>query len=161
MVTAPDATKKSTMPSCYLIQALRKWFKTSTEGSFREQSLFFLIFIKAVQIYPQMEHHLVILFSVDMLSIHDKAHALRSWFCNLYILFHIGFDVIDKGCCGVGKNNGQITCLPLQQPCENRQKYLFWDAFHPTEVANILLAKESYSSQSYTYPINIQQLATQ
>jgi len=78
MVTAPDATKKSTMPSCYLIQALRKWFKTSTEGSFREQSLFFLIFIKAVQIYPQMEHHLVILFSVDMLSIHDKAHALRS-----------------------------------------------------------------------------------
>ncbi|KAH1128603.1 hypothetical protein AAZX31_06G302700 [Glycine max] len=70
-----------------------------------------------------------------------------------------GFDVIDKGCCGVGRNNGQITCLPLQQPCENRQKYLFWDAFHPTELANILLAKATYSSQSYTYPINIQQLA--
>ncbi|XP_020208507.1 GDSL esterase/lipase At1g33811 [Cajanus cajan] len=71
-----------------------------------------------------------------------------------------GFDVVDKGCCGVGRNNGQITCLPLQQPCENREKYLFWDAFHPTELANILLAKASYSSQSYTYPINIQQLAT-
>lgn len=71
-----------------------------------------------------------------------------------------GFDVIDKGCCGVGRNNGQITCLPLQQPCQNRDKYLFWDAFHPTEVANILLAKITYSSsQSYTYPINIQQLA--
>ncbi|KAH7568290.1 hypothetical protein JRO89_XS07G0272300 [Xanthoceras sorbifolium] len=56
-----------------------------------------------------------------------------------------GFEEIDKGCCGVGKNNGQITCLPLQQPCENRQKYLFWDAFHPTEVANIFLAREVHN----------------
>lgn len=71
----------------------------------------------------------------------------------------MGFDVVDKGCCGVGRNNGQITCLPLQQVCEDRGKYLFWDAFHPTELANILLAKASYSSQSYTSPINIQQLA--
>ncbi|KAM7266199.1 hypothetical protein ACFE04_004096 [Oxalis oulophora] len=72
-----------------------------------------------------------------------------------------GFEVIDKGCCGVGRNNGQITCLPLQQPCRDRQKYLFWDAFHPTEMANLLLAQASFSSQtqSYTYPINIQQLA--
>ncbi|KAK9270811.1 hypothetical protein L1049_026397 [Liquidambar formosana] len=72
-----------------------------------------------------------------------------------------GFEVIDKGCCGVGRNNGQITCLPLQEPCDDRRKYLFWDAFHPTEVANILLAKKSYSSksQSYAYPMNIQQLA--
>ncbi|XP_047947102.1 GDSL esterase/lipase At1g33811 [Salvia hispanica] len=72
-----------------------------------------------------------------------------------------GFDVVDKGCCGVGKNNGQITCLPLQTPCDNRQKYVFWDAFHPTEAANILLAKKAYSSKSksFAYPINIQQLA--
>ncbi|CAL8997711.1 unnamed protein product [Prunus brigantina] len=72
-----------------------------------------------------------------------------------------GFEVIDKGCCGVGRNNGQITCLPLQQACRDRTKYLFWDAFHPTEAANILLGKATYSSntQSYTYPINIQQLA--
>ncbi|KAL0391646.1 UNVERIFIED_CONTAM: GDSL esterase/lipase [Sesamum radiatum] len=71
-----------------------------------------------------------------------------------------GFEVVDKGCCGVGRNNGQITCLPLQTPCDDRRKYLFWDAFHPTEVANILLAKKAYSSKSksYAYPINIQQL---
>ena len=47
-----------------------------------------------------------------------------------------GFEVVDKGCCGVG----------LQQACEDRRKYLFWDAFHPTEVANIYFAKNSYSS---------------
>ncbi|KAL0369162.1 UNVERIFIED_CONTAM: GDSL esterase/lipase [Sesamum calycinum] len=74
--------------------------------------------------------------------------------------FNKGFEVVDKGCCGVGRNNGQITCLPLQTPCDDRRKYLFWDAFHPTEVANILLAKKAYSSKSksYAYPINIQQL---
>ncbi|GKV35174.1 hypothetical protein SLEP1_g43478 [Rubroshorea leprosula] len=71
-----------------------------------------------------------------------------------------GFEVIDKGCCGVGRNNGQITCLPLQQPCEDRGKYLFWDAFHPTEEANNVFANASFGSQSYTYPINIQQLAS-
>lgn len=72
-----------------------------------------------------------------------------------------GFEVVDKGCCGVGKNNGQITCLPLQEPCDDRRKYIFWDAFHPTDVANIIMAKKSFSSksQSYAYPINIQQLA--
>ncbi|CAO2837652.1 unnamed protein product [Amaranthus hypochondriacus] len=72
-----------------------------------------------------------------------------------------GLEEVETGCCGVGKNNGQITCLPLQTPCENRNKYLFWDAFHPTEVANIILAKKAYSSKSksFAYPINIQQLA--
>ncbi|CAN0905398.1 GDSL esterase/lipase At1g33811 [Linum grandiflorum] len=70
-----------------------------------------------------------------------------------------GFEVVDKGCCGVGRNNGQITCLPLQQACQDRRKYLFWDAFHPTEVANVLSAQSSFSTNSFTYPINIQQLA--
>ncbi|KAK4747690.1 hypothetical protein SAY87_014276 [Trapa incisa] len=71
-----------------------------------------------------------------------------------------GFDVIDRGCCGVGRNNGQITCLPFQQPCQDRTKYLFWDAFHPTETANIQFARTSFSTRSYTYPISIQQLAS-
>ncbi|XP_057973959.1 GDSL esterase/lipase At1g33811 [Malania oleifera] len=72
-----------------------------------------------------------------------------------------GFTVVDTGCCGVGKNNGQLTCLPLQQPCEDHTKYMYWDAFHPTDAANVILANKSYSSitHSYAYPINIQQLA--
>ncbi|KAG9456912.1 hypothetical protein H6P81_001420 [Aristolochia fimbriata] len=71
-----------------------------------------------------------------------------------------GFKVLDKGCCGVGKNNGQITCLPLQLPCENRDEYLFWDAFHLTEAANIILAEKAYGSKlcSDVYPMNIRQL---
>uniref|UniRef100_A0A803M2D3 GDSL esterase/lipase n=1 Tax=Chenopodium quinoa TaxID=63459 RepID=A0A803M2D3_CHEQI len=73
-----------------------------------------------------------------------------------------GLEVTEEGCCGVGKNNGQITCLPLQTPCENRSKYLFWDAFHPTEVANVIYAKMAYNSKAnaYAHPINVRQLAT-
>ncbi|ONK57765.1 uncharacterized protein A4U43_C09F3860 [Asparagus officinalis] len=72
-----------------------------------------------------------------------------------------GFSVIDRGCCGVGRNNGQITCLPLQQPCEDRTKYLFWDAFHPTEAANLIYARKAYysNSSSDVYPMNLKQLA--
>ncbi|CAN6475596.1 unnamed protein product [Victoria cruziana] len=74
---------------------------------------------------------------------------------------YYGFSVTDRGCCGVGRNNGQITCLPFQQPCDDRESYLFWDAFHPTEAANDIVARKAYgsSSASEIYPMNIQQLA--
>ncbi|KAK3206683.1 hypothetical protein Dsin_020729 [Dipteronia sinensis] len=72
-----------------------------------------------------------------------------------------GFTVTNAGCCGVGRNNGQITCLPLQTPCQNRRQYVFWDAFHPTEAANAVLGRRSYSAQSSSdcHPMDIQQLA--
>ncbi|KAL2244728.1 UNVERIFIED_CONTAM: GDSL esterase/lipase [Sesamum indicum] len=72
-----------------------------------------------------------------------------------------GFRVTNAGCCGVGRNNGQITCLPLQTPCQNRDEYLFWDAFHPTEAANIIVGRRSYSAQkaSDAYPFDIRRLA--
>ncbi|KAE9461966.1 hypothetical protein C3L33_06125, partial [Rhododendron williamsianum] len=72
-----------------------------------------------------------------------------------------GFKVTNAGCCGVGRNNGQITCLPLQTPCQNRNEYIFWDAFHPTEAANIILGRRSYSAQSSSdsYPMDIRRLA--
>ncbi|RAL50310.1 hypothetical protein DM860_007984 [Cuscuta australis] len=72
-----------------------------------------------------------------------------------------GFRVTNAGCCGVGRNNGQITCLPLQNPCPNRQEYVFWDAFHPGEAANIAIGRRSYSAQnpSDAYPYDIRRLA--
>ena len=72
-----------------------------------------------------------------------------------------GFSVVDRGCCGVGRNNGQVTCLPLQRPCDDRRKYLFWDAFHPTDVANLIYARKAYysNSSSDVYPMNLRQLA--
>ena len=78
-----------------------------------------------------------------------------------FFVMKLGFSVVDKGCCGVGRNNGQITCLPYQTPCQNRTNYLFWDAFHPTESANLMYARKMYGSTSPSdvYPMNIQQLA--
>ncbi|XP_010273430.2 PREDICTED: GDSL esterase/lipase At4g18970-like [Nelumbo nucifera] len=72
-----------------------------------------------------------------------------------------GFTVTNTGCCGMGQNNGQITCLPLQTPCQNRNQYLFWDAFHPTEAANVIVGGRSYRAQSSSdaYPVDIQHLA--
>ncbi|KAI5384831.1 hypothetical protein KIW84_071712 [Lathyrus oleraceus] len=72
-----------------------------------------------------------------------------------------GFSVINAGCCGVGRNHAQITCLPLQTPCDNRREYLFWDAFHPTEAGNIIVAQRAYNAQSPedAYPIDINHLA--
>lgn len=53
-----------------------------------------------------------------------------------------------------------ITCLPFQRPCLNRNTYIFWDAFHPTERVNILLGKAAYSGGAdLVHPMNIQQLA--
>nr|XP_043622407.1 GDSL esterase/lipase At4g18970-like [Erigeron canadensis] len=72
-----------------------------------------------------------------------------------------GFKVTNRGCCGVGRNNGQITCLPFQTPCVNRNEYLFWDAFHPSEAAAMIVASRSYNAKSSSdvYPFDIRRLA--
>ncbi|XP_057948463.1 GDSL esterase/lipase At5g45670-like [Malania oleifera] len=90
-------------------------------------------------------------------------------YINVYGMFHdlitnpsaYGFRVTNTGCCGVGRNNGQITCLPFQTPCENRNEHLFWDAFHPTEAANVIIGKRSYGAESPSdaYPYDIRHLA--
>nr|XP_010924691.2 GDSL esterase/lipase At5g45670 [Elaeis guineensis] len=103
---------------------------------------------------------------VDEFNTLDGAHFT---YINAYGIFEDilrnpsahGLTVTNRGCCGVGKNNGQITCLPYQTPCPNRNEYLFWDAFHPTEAANIVIGKRSYSAESSSdaYPMDIRHLA--
>ncbi|XP_039042756.1 GDSL esterase/lipase At5g08460-like [Hibiscus syriacus] len=71
-----------------------------------------------------------------------------------------GFQVMDRGCCGIGKNKGEITCLPFSIPCSNRDEYVFWDAYHPTQAFNQIIAQKAYSGpQSACYPINVKQMA--
>uniref|UniRef100_A0A0D3G9U1 GDSL esterase/lipase n=1 Tax=Oryza barthii TaxID=65489 RepID=A0A0D3G9U1_9ORYZ len=73
-----------------------------------------------------------------------------------------GLKVTNQGCCGVGRNNGQVTCLPFQTPCANRHEYAFWDAFHPTEAANVLVGQRTYSArlQSDVHPVDLRTLAS-
>ncbi|KZV57107.1 GDSL esterase/lipase-like [Dorcoceras hygrometricum] len=71
-----------------------------------------------------------------------------------------GFSVVNRGCCGIGRNRGQITCLPFQTPCPDRRRYIFWDAYHPTEAVNVLFGQSAFNgSPDFVYPINIEQLA--
>ncbi|XP_042504053.1 GDSL esterase/lipase At5g45670-like [Macadamia integrifolia] len=72
-----------------------------------------------------------------------------------------GFRFSTTACCGLGRNNGIITCLPHQIPCANRSEYLYWDAFHPTEAANLIIARRTYNAQSPldVYPIDIHSMA--
>ncbi|KAK3230027.1 hypothetical protein Dsin_001908 [Dipteronia sinensis] len=87
----------------------------------------------------------------------DVAHMFEDLLTNYR---SYGFSVIDKGCCGIGRNRGQITCLPFQTPCLNRDQYVFWDAFHPTEAVNVLFGRKAfYGDISIVYPLNILQLA--
>ncbi|RWR91207.1 GDSL esterase/lipase [Cinnamomum micranthum f. kanehirae] len=71
-----------------------------------------------------------------------------------------GFQVTNEGCCGIGRNKGKGICFPFSRPCANRDQYIFWDAFHPTQAVNAIFAQRTFSGPtSYCYPINIQQMA--
>ncbi|PWA77520.1 SGNH hydrolase-type esterase domain-containing protein [Artemisia annua] len=61
-------------------------------------------------------------------------------------------------CCQL-RSDGQ--CIPNSIPCANRSLFTFFDGFHPTEVANTVLATRSYNAQSPTdaSPYDISQLA--
>ncbi|KAI3460702.1 hypothetical protein Pfo_017365 [Paulownia fortunei] len=72
-----------------------------------------------------------------------------------------GFSVLNRGCCGIGRNRGQITCLPFQTPCPDRNQYIFWDAFHPTEAVNVLFGQKAFNGNTdVVYPMNMEQLAS-
>lgn len=61
-----------------------------------------------------------------------------------------GFNVSDTPCCSVDTAIGQF-CLPNSDVCANRSEYVFWDAFHPTDAANVVLA-DMFLSQPGSLP---------
>lgn len=65
-----------------------------------------------------------------------------------------GFKFGAQACCGAGRFNGNVLCLPIVKPCPDRQDYVFWDAFHPTEAANKLLGNLLYTNLIATLPSN-------
>ncbi|XVF10307.1 hypothetical protein REPUB_Repub07fG0171300 [Reevesia pubescens] len=75
-----------------------------------------------------------------------------------------GFENADEPCCGgyfppficfkSGNANSSSSAL-----CDDRSKYVFWDAYHPTEAANLIIAKQFLDGdESCSYPINIRKL---
>jgi phospholipase/lecithinase/hemolysin len=70
-----------------------------------------------------------------------------------------GFAVNNAGCCGIGTLSGQGPCNPVVTPCSDRTKYIFWDPYHPTESANIILGNQLWSGGTdIVSPMNIKEL---
>ncbi|XP_043695047.1 GDSL esterase/lipase At5g37690 isoform X2 [Telopea speciosissima] len=55
-----------------------------------------------------------------------------------------GFKISNTSCCNVDTSVGGL-CLPNSRMCINRRDYVFWDAFHPTDAANAILAERLFS----------------
>ncbi|PIA63298.1 hypothetical protein AQUCO_00200963v1 [Aquilegia coerulea] len=67
-----------------------------------------------------------------------------------------GITVVQTPCCAVGGNG---MCIPNSIPCPDRNNFIFYDNFHPTEIVNIGQASDCFSGYSSCVPINVQQLA--
>ncbi|KAB2079143.1 hypothetical protein ES319_A06G211200v1 [Gossypium barbadense] len=72
-----------------------------------------------------------------------------------------GFEKANHACCElIGRHGGLFPCLPVCRICPDRTKYVFWDPFHLTESANLILAKQLLDGGlEYVSPVNIRQLA--
>ncbi|PIA52383.1 hypothetical protein AQUCO_01000329v1 [Aquilegia coerulea] len=71
-----------------------------------------------------------------------------------------GFASSSKACCGNGGQfAGIIPCGPTSSMCKDRSKYVFWDPYHPSEAANLIIAKQLIDGGTkYMSPINLRQL---
>ncbi|XP_058187143.1 GDSL esterase/lipase At5g37690-like [Rhododendron vialii] len=56
-----------------------------------------------------------------------------------------GFKISNTSCCNVDTSVGGL-CLPNSKLCKNRADYVFWDAFHPSDAANAILAEKFFST---------------
>ncbi|KAB5569821.1 hypothetical protein DKX38_003614 [Salix brachista] len=67
-----------------------------------------------------------------------------------------GFVTSRIACCGQGLYNGLGLCTVVSNLCPNRDAYVFWDAFHPTERANRVLVQQLMTGTTeYMYPMNL------
>ncbi|PKA53376.1 GDSL esterase/lipase [Apostasia shenzhenica] len=71
-----------------------------------------------------------------------------------------GFKTSSSPCCGNGgRFAGIIPCGPTSSMCEDRSKHVFWDPYHPSEAANVIIAKYLVDGDNkYISPINLRQL---
>ena len=78
----------------------------------------------------------------------------------LCFLLFAGFETASVACCGNGGSyDGLVPCGPTTSMCDARDKHVFWDPYHPSEAANVLLAKYIVDGDSkYISPMNLRKL---
>ncbi|XP_034682204.1 GDSL esterase/lipase At5g55050-like [Vitis riparia] len=87
-----------------------------------------------------------------------NAYDMAMYVVNNPVAFN--FTDVKSACCGGGELNAQSPCVPTAALCSDRDKYLFWDLFHPTKHACKLAAFTLYTGAPvFVSPINFSQLA--
>lgn len=72
-----------------------------------------------------------------------------------------GFENPYDPCCGL---SFPPLCLGVHDSnsstilCKDRNKYVFWDAYHPTEAANIIIAKKLIAGDANATSFNLRRL---
>jgi phospholipase/lecithinase/hemolysin len=61
------------------------------------------------------------------------------------LFYFSGLKISNTSCCNVDSTIGGL-CLPNSKLCSNRKDYVFWDAFHPSDAANAILAEKFFST---------------
>lgn len=76
------------------------------------------------------------------------------------VFLHAGFATASEACCGNGgQYAGIIPCGPTSSMCNDREKHVFWDPYHPSEAANVIIARQLLNgSTKYISPVNLKQL---
>ncbi|KAI3973272.1 hypothetical protein MKW92_022614 [Papaver armeniacum] len=71
-----------------------------------------------------------------------------------------GFENYNSACCSVaGRFGGVIPCGPKSRVCSNRDKYIFWDPYHPSDAANAIIANRLLNGDTKDiFPVNIKKL---
>ncbi|GLT28208.1 hypothetical protein SLA2020_031570 [Shorea laevis] len=70
-----------------------------------------------------------------------------------------GFVSSKIACCGQGPYNGMGQCNILSNLCPDRNLYVFWDAFHPTERANRMIVDQIMTGAvEHMNPMNLSTL---
>ncbi|GMN55150.1 hypothetical protein TIFTF001_024267 [Ficus carica] len=71
-----------------------------------------------------------------------------------------GFENPSSACCySAGRFGGLIPCGPPSKVCLDRSKYVFWDPYHPSDAANVIIAKRLLDGDSSEIsPMNVRQL---
>lgn len=73
-----------------------------------------------------------------------------------------GFESSNTACCGRGgRFRGIISCGPFSSECQDHSKYVFWDPYHPSEAANIVISKRLIDGgPNDVFPVNVRKLVS-
>nr|GMD78115.1 GDSL esterase/lipase At1g29670-like [Ipomoea batatas] len=69
-----------------------------------------------------------------------------------------------NACCevpSIDEGGNGILCKKEGSICANRSNHVFFDALHPTEAVNTVIARKAYTSirKTEVYPMNVKQLS--